>query len=204
VSLDWGPGLRERVRGNLDAFRRTRSERAARRAAVAIVLLQDGRGEAVLPLFMRHPRLVRHAGQMGLPGGRLEEGEDEPAAARRELQEEVGISAAPDSVLGTLDDFPTRSGFVITPVVLWSEASTADLRPVPGGEIERLYVVSLRELARAVGEASPGPSADFFLPFALGNVYAPTAAILFQFSEVAVNGREVRVADYFQPPFTWR
>ncbi len=157
-----------------------------------------------LPLFLRHRDLARHAGQMGLPGGRCEEGENASAAALRELEEELGVSAGQESILGRLDDFETRSGWVITPVVVWTDAAAGDLRHVPGGEVARLFVITLSELCRAVAAAEPGTSTGFSLPFAWGTVYAPTAAILYQFHEVAVAGRPVRVNDFYQPPFTWR
>jgi 8-oxo-dGTP pyrophosphatase MutT (NUDIX family) len=202
VSTAWTPELRDRVRGRLAEFTRRRSEGGLRRAAVAITLLRGGGGEAAFPVFLRHAALSRHAGQMGLPGGRLETGEGESEAARRELQEELGIEAGPDAVLGALDDFETRSGFAITPVVLWSEAPLSSLRP--GSEIDRLYVLSLDQLAGAVAAAPDGRSSRFCLGFPWGSVYAPTAAMLYQFSEVALGGREARVLDFYQPPFTWR
>lgn len=192
------------IRANLAAFESRAADSDARRAAVAIALLRGEDGEVSLPLFLRSRGLVRHAGQMSLPGGRLEEGENASAAALRELEEEVGLKAAPESILGLLDDFETRSGFVITPVVLWADAATGDLHPVQGGEVARLFVITLSELGRAAMAAGPGRSTGFSLPFAWGNVYAPTAAILYQFSEAGVAGRPVRVNDFHQPPFTWR
>ncbi len=189
---------------NLSSFERVASAGGGRRAAVAMTVLGTPKGEAVLPLFLRSAGLGRHAGQMGLPGGRLEPGEDAAAAARRELEEELGVATAAADVLGLLDDFETRSGFAITPVVVWCTADVGELRPSAGGEIDRLYVISLGELAEAAGAAGAGPSEQFSLPFAFGTVYAPTAAMLFQFNEVAVGGRSVRVHDFYQPPFTWR
>lgn len=201
---DWSAAPRILIQGHLAAFERWSSDSDARRAAVAIALLRGARDEVALPLFLRNRGLARHAGQMGLPGGRLEEGENASAAALRELEEEVGLHAGPDSILGVLDDFETRSGFVITPVVVWTGASVGDLREVPGGEVARLFVISLAELDSAAAAAGPGPSPAFGLRFAWGTVYAPTAAILYQFSEVGVAGRPVRVNDFYQPPFTWR
>lgn len=196
--------LRDRIRSNLRTFDPVASKEDGSAAAVAIALLRGNDGETALPLFLRSESLARHSRQMGLPGGRVEAGEDAQAAALRELHEELGVAAGPDSVLGMLDDFVTRSGFVITPVVVWSAAHVHSLRPEGGGEIARLYSVSLPELERAAASAPPGATADFCLPFVWGDVYAPTAAILFQFNEVAVHGREARVRDFYQPPFTWR
>ena len=203
LTLDWSPRLRERVRANLAAFSRSGSSSAAARAAVAVVLLRGEGGEASVPLLLRGAGLRRHAGQMGLPGGRLDDGEDAPTAALRELHEELGVVADRESILGALDDFETRSGFVITPLVLWSDAQASDLRPA-AVEIERLFVPSLQEFLAAAAAAHPGASDGFCLPFSWGNVYAPTAAMLYQFCEVAIGGRSVRVNDFYQPPFTWR
>jgi 8-oxo-dGTP pyrophosphatase MutT (NUDIX family) len=201
--VNWTPELRACVHANLRGFPRLASDGDGRRAAVAIVLLEGRRGEAALPLFRRASRLRRHPGQMGLLGGVIDGAEDAVGAAVRELSEELGITADRDQVIGALDDFETRSGFVITPIVLWSEARGRELRPA-AAEIERLYLPSLRELEAAAASAPPGPSPEFGLAFEWGTVYAPTAAILYQFNEVALHGRSCRVGDFHQPRFTWR
>ena len=197
-------GLLVRVHANLSAFPRLASESGHRRAAVAITLLHGPGGEAAFPLFLRSLRLGRHAGQMGLPGGRLEPGEDAAAAALRELAEELGVNAGDCEVLGLLDDFETRSEFVITPVVACCRAPAESLRPEPDGEIAQLYVVPLTELEVAAAAAAAGTSDQFSLRFSFGRMFAPTAALLFQFREVALWGRPTRVGDFYQPPFTWR
>src|SRR5271167_2058347 len=79
----------------------------------------DVSGGAAFLLCRRTSRLNSHPAQWALPGGRLDPGEDAVDAALRELDEEVGIKLAAPAVLGLLDDYPTRSGYVITPVVLW-------------------------------------------------------------------------------------
>jgi hypothetical protein len=140
---------------------------------------------------------------MGLPGGKLNPGESADEAALRELREELGLAVSPDGIVGSLDDYETRSGFTITPVVVWSDTKAAELRP-SGDEVARIYLIRLDELGSAVARADAGTSESFCLKFGFGEVYAPTAAILYQFSEVALNGRSHRVNDFYQPPWTHR
>jgi 8-oxo-dGTP pyrophosphatase MutT (NUDIX family) len=169
-------------------------------AAVAIVVLHD-HGQPVIPIFQRTTDMSRHAGQMALPGGRLHEGESTDDCAMRELQEELGITVSSRDILGSLDDFDTRSGFTITPVVIWANAETAALKPSKF-EVAALHIIALPDLRAAVSSAMPGQ--DFSLQLERIQVFAPTAAILYQFSEVALDGRQARVTDFYQPPFTHR
>jgi 8-oxo-dGTP pyrophosphatase MutT (NUDIX family) len=138
---------------------------------------------------------------MAIPGGRTHAGEDAIAAALRELEEELGLHCDRADVLGMLDDFDTVSGFTITPVVVWSGARAAELTPSPD-EVQLLFVVPISMLRDAVVAAGRG--AAFSLKLPMVEVFAPTAAMLYQFSEVALDGRSVRVADFFQPPWTHR
>ena len=170
---------------------------------MAIVLLEDGEGAACIPVCLRPEGLARHPGQMALPGGKLHGGEGAEAGALRELQEELGLVAGSDGILGRLDDFDTQSGFTITPVVVWSKSEAAELHP-SAGEVAALFLLELGDLQSAVRSAKRGTSRAFCLKLPWGPVYAPTAAILYQFSEVALDGRSVRVADFYQPPFTHR
>src|SRR5438093_10202248 len=111
-------GLRARVQKNLAGFARQGIEPDGRRlAAVAVVLLPDEEGRACFLLTRRTATLRAHARQWALPGGRIDAGESAEGAALRELREEVGLRLDPSSILGVLDDYGTRSGFIITPVV---------------------------------------------------------------------------------------
>src|SRR6201996_2617901 len=97
---------------------------ALKRAAVAIALVAADAAQSgtALLLTLRAAGLRAHRGQWALPGGRCDQGETPVAAALRELHEELGLALRPDDVLGLLDEYPTRSGYLITPVVVWATA----------------------------------------------------------------------------------
>jgi len=170
----------------------------------------DGRmvgvsGGAAFLLCRRAAGLNRHASQWALPGGRLDEGETAIDAALRELDEELGVALHEGSVLGLLDDYRTRSGYVITPVVLWG-GGRLDLRPEPG-EVLAAYRVGLHELQRP---DSPRfvtiPESDRpVVQVPLGNdlIHAPTGAVLVQLRWLALEGRADEVASFEQPVFAW-
>jgi len=194
--------LKQSVVTNLGAFERLSSSLAQTPAAVALVVISDSHGRLCVPIFQRTSDMSRHAGQMALPGGKRQAGEAAADCAVRELHEELGLEVDPSGVVGQLDDFDTRSGFTITPVVIWSGA-VVSLTPSQF-EVARLFMVPLVELEAAVANAEPGRSTAFSLRLSAVEVFAPTAAILYQFSEVALHGRGVRVADFYQPPWTHR
>ena len=191
--------LRERVRGNLAALEPHILDAAQlRHAAVGVVLLGDQNGHACFVLTRRLSTLRRHSGQWALPGGRLEPGETVAAAALREIEEEVGLHLAADAILGRLDDFSSRSGHLISPIVVWSADDQA-LAASPD-EVDAVFRVPVANLVR------PGAvSFEPLLHFALNGstVYAPTAAILYQFREVGLNGRDVHIGHVEQPFFAW-
>jgi 8-oxo-dGTP pyrophosphatase MutT (NUDIX family) len=162
-------------------------------------------GGPALLLTRRSSRLRAHAGQWALPGGRVEPGEHAVDAARRELREELGLDLPASSVLGVLDDYPTRSGFVITPFVLWG-GPDPELHPDPH-EVRSVHRVSFRELCRTDSPRfvtipeSERPVVQ--VPIGGDVVHAPTGAILLQFRRVAVEGTTERVTDYEEPVFAW-
>jgi 8-oxo-dGTP pyrophosphatase MutT (NUDIX family) len=193
-------GLRDTIAANLRDFSRVASTASLRPAAVAVVVM-DGDRTPCVPIFQRTSNMSRHPGQMALPGGRLHESETAQECAIRELHEELGLTVGPEDVVGLLDDFDTRSGFTMTPVVIWSGERAAALRPSKF-EVAQLYEIAIADLRVAVSRARPGE--EFSLRLEPIEVFAPTAAILYQFSEVALDGREARVTAFYQPPFTHR
>ena len=201
--------LREALRDRLTRFDRralpSGGSTLAMPAAVALVVVPGEDGEAAVLLTVRASGLRRHGGQWALPGGRLDPGETPEEGALRELEEEIGLTLPAGHVLGCLDDYPTRSGFAITPVVVWGTGSP--LRPDPR-EVAGVYHVPLEDLAdpeSLVLQSIPQSDQPVLALSILGTlIYAPTAAILHQFAEVAVLGRETRVAHYEQPLFAWR
>ena len=213
--------LRARVRDHLQALQVRRALHGPHHsAAVAVALIEEGTGaclrgvpqpagwsrHAALLLTRRATTLRRHAGQWALPGGRIDDGESHEAAALRELQEEVGLCIAPDQVLGTLDDYVTRSGFVITPVVVWGGAA-ATLVPNPE-EVASVHRIPVAEFMRddaPLLEPSEDPGRQILrMPVGGSWIAAPTAAVLYQFREVCIAGRMTRVDHFDQPLFARR
>ncbi|BBX85903.1 NUDIX hydrolase [Mycolicibacterium aubagnense] len=166
----------------------------------------DVAGGAAFLLCRRTSRLNSHSAQWALPGGRLDPGETVVDAALRELHEEVGIKLSDESVLGLLDDYATRSGYVITPVVLWG-GGRLDPQPSPD-EVVAVYRVGLHQLQRPDSPRfiSIPESARPVVQIPLGNdlIHAPTGAVLLQMRWLALEGRPDPVDELEQPVFAWR
>ena len=209
--------LSERVRANLDGYRRAGcgpepGEEPLRAAAVALVIAKGPDDGASVLLTRRPASMSRHSGQYALPGGKLDPGETARQAALRELEEELGITAQPDHVLGVLDDLPTRSGFQITPFVLWLPATTP-VRPDPG-EVAAVFHIPLGDLFAGRGrgdnrglsshEAAGENVFSLFIPSLDHDVFAPTAAMLDHFREVALMGRHTPIVRFGEPNFARR
>jgi 8-oxo-dGTP pyrophosphatase MutT (NUDIX family) len=228
--LEYAPELRDTIRAHLAAHdhRSVEDGDGRRRAAVAVVLVDSTPGVPVVvadpadppevgmdrlaggPAFLlcrRAARLNRHAGQWALPGGRVDRGETVVEAALRELHEELGVDLEQSSVLGRLDDYPTRSGYVVSPVVLWA-GGPVSMTPDPG-EVRAVYSIGLRELCR---DDSPRyidiPESDrpvVQLPLGSLLLHAPTAAVMLQFRWVGLEGSLCRRVHHLeQPVFAWR
>ncbi|MCX2710834.1 NUDIX hydrolase [Mycolicibacterium sp. J2] len=166
----------------------------------------DVSGGAAFLLCRRATRLNTHAAQWALPGGRLDPGETAVDAALRETHEEVGVELPGSSVLGLLDDYPTRSGYVITPVVVWG-GGRLELRPQPD-EVVAAYRVGLHQLLRADSPRyisipeSPRPVVQ--IPLGNDLIHAPTGAVLLQLRWLGLEGKPDRVDELEQPVFAWK
>ena len=190
-------------------------------AAVALAVTEEGFGanlagftppaswstSAAILLTRRAAGLRSHPGQWALPGGSVDAGETPEQAALRELQEEIGLQLEPSAVLGRLDDYVTRSGYAITPVVVWAGAARA-LQP-NADEVASIHRIPVEEFMRADAPLLDAidDSEHPVLRIPVGDshwIAAPTAAFLYQFREVCIAGRQTRVAHFEQPLFARR
>jgi 8-oxo-dGTP pyrophosphatase MutT (NUDIX family) len=221
IDLFCNESLLHHIGANLDRFARLPpTNRGLIRAAVAITIvdarhdpnvyglpfLESSAGHAAIVLTKRASKLRNHAGQWALPGGRMESGESAEETILRELEEEVGLRLGIDRVVGRLDDYSTRSGFTITPVVVWAGPDTqltanreevASIHRIPLAEFMREDAPVLRKIPESEHPVLLMPVGDTWIA-------APTAAMIYQFREVAIFGNERRVAHYDQPYFAWR
>ncbi len=213
--------LRQTIVENLRNFEvRAAADSSLRRAAVAITVTDVGPGtdlpgiedrddwsfDAALLLTRRSAHLRNHPGQWAFPGGRVDEGETLVETALREMHEEVDVALDEDRVLGVLDDFVTRSGFAMTPVIVWGGPQ---LEAVPNpSEVASIHRIPLREFQREdaplLVETHTSEHPILRMPVGEDWIAAPTAALIYQFREVCLHGRSTRVAHYEQPEFAWR
>lgn len=213
--------LRETLFNNLNSFSiQEITDHDKKHAAVAVVLTncdrpanianikfdQNACDQAAFILTTRSAKLNNHRGQRAFPGGRIDAGETAEQAALRELEEEVGLQLEAGQILGRMDDYATRSGYVITPIVVWA-GNNVTMRANPD-EVELIHRIPVRELLR---DDAPilepiAESQHPVLKMPLGDEWfaAPTAAIAYQFREVALLGRSTRVVNFEQPYFAWR
>ena len=221
MSIRFDQRLYELIKHNLKKHPLKNLKREGRkRAAVAFTLVNCNAAadigdiaydasqseDAAFVLTTRAASLSTHAGQRAYPGGRLDPGENAEQAALRELAEEVGLELDSDSVLGCLDDYATRSGFVITPIVVWGGKDVV-LVANPG-EVERIHRVPLGELLRLdaplLDSIDESPHPVLRMPLGEDWFAAPSAAIAYQFREVALLGKLTRVVHFEQPRFAWQ
>lgn len=115
-----------------------------RPAAVLVPVVQRASGLQVL-FTVRGNDLRHHAGQISFPGGSCESGDQNAVAtALRESQEEIGLDPAYVETIGYLDDYPTITGFRITPIVgLVADGITVAPDQV---EVSEIFEVPLTQL----------------------------------------------------------
>ena len=205
-NLSFTARTREQISSNICSFKDTRQDQKGLRRAAVTLTIFNHQGEAAVIITQRAKNLRDHGGQWALPGGRIDEGENSVQAALRELREEVNLTLNETHVLGKLDDYVTRSGYIVTPVVLWSDVTGSALTPNPE-EVDSIHPFTFSELSRA---DSPHleyiPESDrqvLSMNFGDMLIYAPTAAMLYQFREVAILGKNTPVLHYDQPVFAW-
>ena len=221
MAMHCDDSLLERISRNLATFAvRSAEVDDAHHAAVAVTVTEIGLGaglpglpayadwqtQAGLILTRRSSQLRKHPGQWAFPGGRLDPGETPNQTALREMHEEVAADLPAERVLGRLDDFVTRSGFVITPVVVWG-GSGLTLAPNPA-EVASVHRIPLSEFLREdaplLEQVASSEHPVLRMPIGDDSIAAPTAAIIYQFREVCLLGNSTRVAHYEQPQFAWR
>ena len=86
-------------------------------SAAVLFGVYDKSGESHLLLSERSPHLSHHAGEIALPGGKVEGDESHIQAALREAYEEVGLDSQKAEIIGTLGEYHTRSNYAIVPVI---------------------------------------------------------------------------------------
>ena len=221
MDLNFSETLRKNIRSNLAEFDVEKADsNGLRRAAVACILLEAGLGpniegmeensnwslECALLLTRRIEGLRNHGGQWAFPGGKLDGAEEPLEAAIREAREEVGVELSASHLIGALDDFVTRSGFIMSPFVFWADKS---LQPVPApSEVASIHRIPLTEFCRddapRLSRVSTSVNPVLRMPVGSDSIAAPTAAIIYQLKEVCLFGRPTRVAHFEQPEFAWR
>jgi 8-oxo-dGTP pyrophosphatase MutT (NUDIX family) len=207
--LPFNAATRTMIENRLAAFTRIGEGQYAsglKRAAVALVMVEAATElETSLLLTLRASGLRAHSNQWAPPGGRCDPGETPVQAAIRELHEELGLQLTRDDVVGVLDDYPTRSGYLITPVVMWAH-DRVQLMPNPD-EVASVHRIALSQIARPQAfdfVAIPESDRRLIRYSHFGHfIHAPTAALIYQFSEVLA-GRTTRVAELEQPVFAWK
>ncbi len=202
--------LRSGIVENLGGFERHEiNDDSLRRAAVAIVIVKNlDDDDASILLTFRPSGMRRHARQFALPGGRMDEGETLVETALRELREELRIDLGQGDVMGLLDDYPTRSGFAITPIVAWGGPAPV-IDPDPE-EVDKVFRIPFNELDSTaiphfhVERDDEPPVLSSKFPSLGHRMFAPTAALVYQFREVGIRGLATRVAHHGQPEFAWK
>ena len=160
--MDCTDSLRSTIARHLAGFSVNRADDTGVRAAAVAVAVTDEcfgadlegmprhaerRPGAALILTRRSSKLRSHPGQWALPGGRIDPGETPEQTALREMREEIGLDLEEGAVLGRLDDFITRSGFIMTPVVIWAGGGREFV--ANADEVDSIHRIPVTEFLRS-------------------------------------------------------
>jgi len=205
--LSFRPSLRRQVQSNLDSHPQINGkDQSLRKASVGIIIVESQEGKAGFILTRRSRGLRNHSHQYALPGGRIDPGETREETVLREVREEIGISVSSNEILGCLDEYETRSGFSITPIVLWVE-DLSTMVPEPD-EVDEILIIDLEELFRSDSprwvDIDESDKQVLQLPIKNRLIHAPTAALLYQFKEVGIVGNLLRTDHVEEPVWAWK
>ena len=156
-------------------------------AAVLIPIVDRADGMTVL-LTQRTEHLNDHAGQVSFPGGRVEAGDADPVAtALRETEEEIGLAARHVEIVGQLEDYVVRTGFLVTPVVgLVAPPFTLELDSFEVAEVFEVPLAFVLDPANHERRSRVWNGAERFfyvLPFEDRYVWGATAGMLINLYE---------------------
>jgi 8-oxo-dGTP pyrophosphatase MutT (NUDIX family) len=157
------------------------------REAAALILLYPGHEGAQFPLTVRRHDLPLHPGQISLPGGGLDPGEDPAAAALRETHEELGIDPADVRIVGPLSPlWVIVSNYVVRPYIGITDVRPA-FRPEPRevAELIETPVEWVRDRSRVAWDERirDGVRIEFpYFDFAGHRVWGATAMVLSEFA----------------------
>jgi 8-oxo-dGTP pyrophosphatase MutT (NUDIX family) len=194
LTLDVPPALNDHTiaefpRGDLDLDPAVWDEAGAKatRAAAVLVPVVDHAEPGVL-LTMRTADLPNHAGQIAFPGGKIDPGDATPlAAALREADEEIGLSAALIEPIGYLDLYLTFTGFRILPVlarVVPNYALTVNASEVADAfEVPLAFVMDRANHTRKSRDWKGITRHYYEMPFGERYIWGVTAGILRNLSE---------------------
>lgn len=115
----------------------------SKRAAVLLCLFQGAEGELRVILTKRAGSLSSHSGEVALPGGKRDEGEDDKATALREAHEEIGLEPSHVKIVTVLEPFLSKHLLTVTPVVgIVPDHHKFEPRP-NAGEVDAIFDVPL-------------------------------------------------------------
>ncbi|HEV7815799.1 MAG TPA: CoA pyrophosphatase [Janthinobacterium sp.] len=157
-----------------------RPERIRASVLIALVLREEG---PTLLLTRRTAHLNNHAGQVAFPGGRAEAVDASPVeTALREAEEEVGLAREHIEVIGTMPDYYTGTGYIVTPVVALVRPPF-ELRADPS-EVAEIFEVPLAFLMdgahhqRLSAELPSGRRSFYAMPYQRFYIWGATAGML--------------------------